>query len=502
VKVNPLVAWSAADVWSFIRAHDMPYNPLHDRGYPSIGCWPCTTAMAEEKTRAPGVMARAREDRMCGLHARSRDGRRDFAGVVAVLRHPKEPDRRAERPRADVQRARHPAGAPRRSPRRPSRRRMMAAAPELFPVFLKLAGRRVLVVGAGPVAASKIQGLLSAGADVTVVAPDMHTDIERAAVTRVRRPFAPGDLEGAWLVVAAATPDVNREVARAAEAKSLFVNAVDDPPNATAYLGGIVRRGDVTFAISTGGRAPALAGPAARGARRRHPGGPRAVDGRSSGDPAAMDRRRRADGGAAPPTARGARRAVRAACRRPKAASTANRRTAAVVPVALAARTVRSTTALALRDGGLAVTAPGWSRETGAGPRVAGTTAGFVSLVGAGPGDPELLTRRAHQRLREADLVLYDALVPAAMLDLAPQAQRFFVGKRAGRAAIAQDTINRLLVRAARRGRRVVRLKAGDPFVFGRGGEEALALARRACGGRSCPASRRRLAAPALAGIP
>jgi uroporphyrin-III C-methyltransferase / precorrin-2 dehydrogenase / sirohydrochlorin ferrochelatase len=136
----------------------------------------------------------------------------------------------------------------------------MAAAPELFPVFLKLAGRRVLVVGAGPVAASKIQGLLSAGADVTVVAPEMHPDIERAALTRVRRAFAPADLAGAWLVVAAATPEVNREVARAAEAKRLFVNAVDDPPNATAYLGGIVRRGGVTFAISTDGRAPALAG--------------------------------------------------------------------------------------------------------------------------------------------------------------------------------------------------------------------------------------------------
>jgi uroporphyrin-III C-methyltransferase / precorrin-2 dehydrogenase / sirohydrochlorin ferrochelatase len=145
------------------------------------------------------------------------------------------------------------------------------------------------------------------------------------------------------------------------------------------------------------------------------------------------------------------------------------------------------------------VTPPGearaFARRTSAG-------AGFVSLVGAGPGDPDLLTRRAHQRLREADLVLYDALVPAAMLDLAPQAQRFFVGKRAGRAAIAQETINRLLVRAARRGRRVVRLKAGDPFVFGRGGEEALALDAAGVRWEVVPGVSSALAAPALAGIP
>src|SRR5437870_2640109 len=98
---------------------------------------------------------------------------------------------------------------------------------------------------------------------------------------------------------------------------------------------------------------------------------------------------------------------------------------------------------------------------------------GFVSLVGAGPGDPGLLTRRAADRLAEADLVLYDALVDREVLALAPSAQRVFVGKRAGRPAVTQEFINRLLVRAARRGRRVVRLKGGDPFVFGRGGEEA-----------------------------
>ncbi len=130
----------------------------------------------------------------------------------------------------------------------------------LFPAFLKLAGRKVVVVGAGPVAASKIDGLLTAGARVTVVAPDVVSAIESAPVEIERRAFEPNDLDGAWFVVAAAPPIVNQAVRDAAEARQLFVNAVDDPPNATAYLGGIVRKHGVTVAISTDGCAPALAG--------------------------------------------------------------------------------------------------------------------------------------------------------------------------------------------------------------------------------------------------
>jgi uroporphyrin-III C-methyltransferase len=129
-------------------------------------------------------------------------------------------------------------------------------------------------------------------------------------------------------------------------------------------------------------------------------------------------------------------------------------------------------------------------------------SAGFVSLVGAGPGDPQLLTLAAHDRLQRAELVLYDALVSSDVLALAPRAQRFYVGKRAGRASMSQDTINRLLVRAARRGRRVVRLKAGDPFVFGRGGEEGLALDAAGIQFEVVPGVTAATAAPALAGIP
>jgi uroporphyrin-III C-methyltransferase / precorrin-2 dehydrogenase / sirohydrochlorin ferrochelatase len=129
-------------------------------------------------------------------------------------------------------------------------------------------------------------------------------------------------------------------------------------------------------------------------------------------------------------------------------------------------------------------------------------SAGFVSLVGAGPGDPELLTLRARDRLARADLVLYDALVSPEVVALAPRAQRFPVGKRAGRPSIPQDVINRLMIRAAGRGRRVVRLKAGDPFVFGRGGEEALALQAAGVSFEVVPGVTSAVAAPALAGIP
>jgi uroporphyrin-III C-methyltransferase / precorrin-2 dehydrogenase / sirohydrochlorin ferrochelatase len=145
-------------------------------------------------------------------------------------------------------------------------RQTAATTAAFFPVFLRLTGRRVLLVGAGPVGASKLQGLLDAGALITVVAPEIVPDIEQAAVanaasiTLKKRPFEVSDLDGVWYVVAAATPVVNRAVAQAAEARQLFVNAVDDPPNATAYLGGVLRRGGVTVAISTDGHAPALAG--------------------------------------------------------------------------------------------------------------------------------------------------------------------------------------------------------------------------------------------------
>jgi uroporphyrin-III C-methyltransferase/precorrin-2 dehydrogenase/sirohydrochlorin ferrochelatase len=326
---------------------------------------------------------------------------------------------------------------------------------QLLPLFVDLAGRRVLLVGAGPVAAAKLGQLRAGGADVRVIAPDVCEEIERTGVPVERRAFEAVDLDGVWLVVAAATPAANREVAAAAEARRVFVNAVDDPANATAFLSGVVRRDGVTLAISTSGSAPGLTALLREGLDALLP--------RDLGAWLDEARRQRA-------AWRGE--GVPMSERRPLLLEALNR----------------------LYD------------RSPEGPRRAhggeGVRQGHVSLVGAGPGDPGLLTRHAVVRLRAADLVLYDALIDRRILKLARHAQRFFVGKRAGRHAMTQPTINSVMIRAARRGKRVVRLKGGDPFVFGRGGEEALALRAAGVSFDVVPGVTSAIAAPALAGIP
>jgi len=318
----------------------------------------------------------------------------------------------------------------------------------------------VVVVGGGPVAASKVAALLGTGAEVLVVAPEVRPELLASGARVVRRAFRPSDLDGAWLVVAAAPPAVNRAVGAEAERRRLFVNAVDDPQAATAYAGGVVRRGGVTVAISTGGRAPALAGLLREGIEALLPEQVSAWVERAE--------------------------ALRAGWR------------AEALP--LADRRPRLLRALnELYGGEVAAAAPG---PGPAGRSTPPRARGFVSLVGAGPGDPELLTLKAVRRLEEADLVLYDALVSGEVLRHAGKARCFFVGKRAGRPSVKQETIQRMLIQAAAHGKRVVRLKAGDPFVFGRGGEEALALAEAGVPHEVIPGLSAALAAPALAGIP
>src|SRR5262245_25218290 len=214
----------------------------------------------------------------------------------------------------------------------------------------------------------------------------------------------------------------------------------------------------------------------ARGGRRAAAERPGRVDGDCAHRPARVEARRRADGGA---QAAAAARAERAVSGRPAEASRSIRS-----HTDAGARAVRRAGSLVERSRGfLAMT-------------------GHVSLVGAGPGDPGLMTRLAIARLRRADLVLYDALVDERVLRYARKAQKFFVGKRAGRHALAQPAIETLMIKAARRGRRVVRLKGGDPFVFGRGGEEALALQRAGIPHDIVPGGTSAVAAPAAAGIP
>jgi uroporphyrin-III C-methyltransferase/precorrin-2 dehydrogenase/sirohydrochlorin ferrochelatase len=329
---------------------------------------------------------------------------------------------------------------------------------ELLPLFVNLSGRTVLLVGGGPVAAAKLSQLLAAGATVRVVAPDLHPEIvPREGVTIARRPFEVADLDDVWLVISAATPAVNRQVREGAEARRLFVNAVDDPSNASAFLSGVVRRAGVTLAISTSGHAPGLT------ALLRE-----ALDALLPRDLArwvreARDRRAvwRRDG-------------VPIGDRKPLLLEALNR--------------LYRDSGNRARERSAAAARPDWR--------------GHVSIVGAGPGDPGLLTRAAEERLAHADLVLYDALVDERVVALAGRARRFFVGKRAGRHTLSQADIHAAMIRAARRGRHVVRLKGGDPFVFGRGGEEALALTAAGVSFDVVPGVSSATAAPALAGMP
>lgn len=321
----------------------------------------------------------------------------------------------------------------------------------MFPAFLDLAGRTVVVVGGGPVAASKIEALVAAGARVTVVAPDIRPEIEQAGVEVVRREFVETDVDGAWWVVAAAPPSVNRVVSEAAERRRIFVNAVDDPEHATAYLGGVVRRDGVTIAISTDGRAPAIAGLLRQALNAWLP--------REIGEwLKTSDNARRVWRKERTPMEQ----------RRPQLLELLN--------------------SLYDRE----------PRTSNPAPRTPAT----VALVGAGPGDPDLWTRRAVAYLQQADLVLYDALVDAGALRRFTRGQCFCVGKRARRESVRQETIHRLMIRAARAGKRVVRLKGGDPFVFGRGAEEALALAMAGVPFEVVPGVSSAIAAPELAGIP
>jgi len=323
----------------------------------------------------------------------------------------------------------------------------------MFPAFLDLTGRKVVVIGGGPVAAGKIEALVAAGARVTVIAPDIRPEIEDAGVEIVRREFVDADLDGAWWVVAAAPPAVNRHVSEVAERRRIFVNAVDDPAHATAYLGGVVRRDGVTIAISTDGRAPAVAGLLREAFDALLP---REIDRwlKASDDARRLWRTQRT------PMDQ----------RRPQLLETLNR----------------------LYEGKYRIP----NLESRIPARAA------VALVGAGPGDPDLWTRRAVAYLEQADLVLYDALVDAQALRRVTKAQCFCVGKRARRESVRQDTIHRLMIRAARAGKRVVRLKGGDPFVFGRGAEEALALAMAGIPFEVVPGVSAAIAAPELAGIP
>ena len=337
-----------------------------------------------------------------------------------------------------------------------------------FPVFLRLRGSRVLVVGGGEVAVRKIRLLLRAGPQIEVVARLLNPELEELAragsIRHLAPEFAPQQVSGCRLVLAA-TDDrlLNRAVAAAADAAQVPVNAVDDGEHSSFITPSIVDRAPLLVAISTGGAAPVLA----RRLRERVETWLPAGYGRLAGF---LHRQR-------PRVAQaGAVRERRALWER-------------FLDGPGAEAAMRGDDAAALRELELLLTeAP---------------VRGEVYLVGAGPGDPDLLTFRALRLMQQADVVLYDRLLPQSILDLVRRdAERIFVGKRRNQHTVPQEEINAELVRLAREGKRVLRLKGGDPFIFGRGGEEIETLAAAGVPFQIVPGITAASGCAAYAGIP
>jgi uroporphyrin-III C-methyltransferase/precorrin-2 dehydrogenase/sirohydrochlorin ferrochelatase len=368
-----------------------------------------------------------------------------------------------------------------------------------YPVLLDLSGRRCVVVGGGAIAEGKVGPLAAAGARVTVIAPVLNTVLtaqHRAGrFAHVARGYATGDLTGAFLAIAATDdPDVNHAVHAEAVAVGALINVVDDVPYCGFILPSVMRRGDLTIAVSTSGRAPALA---VRIRERLE---------RELGDEYGRFLELAAELRA--PLAA----AVRSSEERKRIWYRLVDSDVLTLLRAGEIRRARDRVAEIASLSGFAEGRSGGEMAKGTqGAQVPvpppvvspGRAAGTVFLIGAGPGDPTLITARGLALLRRADVVVYDRLVHPALLDEAPaQADLIYVGKTPGQRCVAQDGINQLLVHEARRGRAVVRLKGGDPFVFGRGAEEMLACLEAGVPVEVVPGVSSVLGATAAAGIP
>ena len=342
-----------------------------------------------------------------------------------------------------------------------------------FPVFFDLKAQKVLIVGGGEVALRKLALLERAGAAITVVAPELAAEIkQRASAGKIRteaREFIPEDLDGARLViVATARRAVNRWIASLSEARRIPVNVVDDREASRFIVPALIDRDPVLIAVSSGGTSPVLA-------RRLRERVEAAIPARI-GELASWLH------------------ALRHAARRRLRGTDARRRFfEEIVDGAAARRFVEGDLKGAQRIA---------QRLLGSASN-ASPALGEVSLVSAGPGDPELLTLKALRALQDADVILHDRLVPAAVLDMARRdAARICVGKAAGNVGSTQEEINQLLVEHARQGKRVVRLKGGDAFIFGRGGEELEALRKAQINYSVIPGVTAAIGAAAYAGIP
>ena len=329
-----------------------------------------------------------------------------------------------------------------------------------FPFFVDLEGREGLVVGGGAVALRKLQKLLPYGPRLTVAAPELLAEIEALpGLTRLRRSFAPAMLEGKGFVIAATDDrEVNRGIAALCRERGIPVNAVDDKEQCTFLFPALVKRGDLTVGVSTAGASPSAAAWVGRRVSERLPEDfGELLDYLASLRP--MVRKRVAEENRAAVFAR-----LFSACMEE---------------------------GFPLKEAALAAVlegAPGM---------------GKVYLVGAGCGAADLITVRGLRLLERCGAVVYDDLLDQALLDAAPEgAEKIYVGKRRGRHSMAQEDINALLIAKAREGKEVVRLKGGDPFVLGRGGEEALALQAAGIGWEYVPGVTSAVAVPGASGIP
>jgi uroporphyrin-III C-methyltransferase/precorrin-2 dehydrogenase/sirohydrochlorin ferrochelatase len=307
----------------------------------------------------------------------------------------------------------------------------------LLPIFLKLDGRPGLLVGAGTVALDKIGSLLKTGIRLRVVAPRAHEEVRQLAAEGklewIERSFYSSDLDGNFVVIAATdSPEVNAAVYQGALERGILCNSVDDIPNCDFFFGSIVSRGDLQIAISTAGESPAFA----QRLRRE------------------IDEQLPSDLG-------------------PWLANVGQLRREALTTYPRSEERKLLLHELAHRQ---ICDSPTCSTRQLARSR-SDDQRGKVFLVGAGPGDPDLLTVKALRLIQSADVILHDDLVPQPILDLAAgSAEIVNVGKRCGAKSVTQQEIHELMISHARAQRSVVRLKSGDPLIFGRAAEEIAAL--------------------------
>ncbi len=343
---------------------------------------------------------------------------------------------------------------------------------ELLPIFLDIQGKSCLMVGGGTTAARKVTSLLRAGAAVTVVAPALCEALTHqasaGAIRHQQRPFNPDDIAGQTLIIAATNdPDVNRQIAQLANADSIPVNIVDDPDACTFILPSIVDRTPVTIAVSSGKASPVLA----RMLRTRLESLIPAGYGRLA-DLAGRYRKRV----------------------KTRFAEQRDRRR-------FWDRVLQGAVAERILAGQFAEAEAVIERELA--PDALESDMGEVYLVGAGPGDPDLMTFRALRLMQQADVVVYDRLVAEPILQMTRRdARRIYVGKERNHHAMRQEEINRLLADLAKDGHRVLRLKGGDPFIFGRGGEEIDTLAAEGVPFQVIPGITAASGCAAYAGIP